>query len=205
MNTQPSLFTSAGSSSDANRLGATSEQLKRLDSDQVLREALLPHCRLKPGDVWEDPIAGHRVGVLDSTDPQHVKRALSGARTRLVIGDPPYNIAVGNAVSPALPKTGLGAYLEFSRAWITNALEMTDDDAHLYIWLGADYRGGFQPLPDVMILLRSFKELRPRNLITLRNQRGYGTQKTGCGSDKNSFITQKAILGSPLCTRTYLR
>ncbi len=120
---------------------------------------------------------GHRVGVLDSTDPQHVRHALDGSRSRLVIGDPPYNLVAGSAASSALPKTGVQAYLEFSRAWIANALETMEDDAHLYIWLGADYRDGFQPLPDVMILLRSFRELRPRNLITLRNQRGYGTQK----------------------------
>ena len=50
-------------------------------------------------------------------------------------------------------------------------------DAHLYIWTGADVRDGFQPLPDLMILLRAMKTLTPRNLVTLRNQRGYGTQK----------------------------
>ncbi len=46
----------------------------------------------------------------------------------------------------------------------------------MYIWLGADVRDHFQPFPDFMLLMRRFPELLPRNLITLRNQRGYGTQ-----------------------------
>ena len=29
-----------------------------------------------------------------------------------------------------------------------NALECLDLDAHLYVWIGTDYREGFQPLPD---------------------------------------------------------
>jgi site-specific DNA-methyltransferase (adenine-specific) len=56
-------------------------------------------------------------------------------------------------------------------------LAALDDDAHFYVWLGADYRGGFQPLPDFMILMREFRQVLPRNFITMRNQRGYGTQK----------------------------
>ena len=36
---------------------------------------------------------------------------------------------------------------------------------------------GFQPLPDFMIMMRSIKDLKARSFITLRNQRGYGTQK----------------------------
>jgi site-specific DNA-methyltransferase (adenine-specific) len=43
--------------------------------------------------------------------------------------------------------------------------------------MGADYKDDFQPLPDFMVLMREFQPgVRPRNLITLRNQRGYGTQ-----------------------------
>lgn len=52
-----------------------------------------------------------------------------------------------------------------------------DECAHLYIWIGADYKDNFQPLPDFMIMMREFDEIKPKNFITLRNQRGYGTQK----------------------------
>jgi site-specific DNA-methyltransferase (adenine-specific) len=42
--------------------------------------------------------------------------------------------------------------------------------------MGADQNDGFQPLPDFMLMMRE-QPLRPRSFITMRNQRGYGTQK----------------------------
>ena len=45
------------------------EPLLRLDSDIEIRKDLLPHCRLRPGDIWKDPVRGHKVGVLDATCP----------------------------------------------------------------------------------------------------------------------------------------
>jgi len=134
-------------------------------------------CRLRYGEIWEDPIKGHRVGVLDATKREDVKKIMKKEKTVLIINDPPYNVKVGNANTENLFKWKLKDYLEFSEKWIKNALEIMDKDAHLYIWLGADYKDDFQPLPDFMILMRRFKELKPRNFITLRNQRGYGTQK----------------------------
>jgi site-specific DNA-methyltransferase (adenine-specific) len=60
---------------------------------------------------------------------------------------------------------------------VKNTVGILDEDAHLYIWLGLDYREHFQPLPDFIIMMRGFKDLKPKNIITLRNQRGYGTQR----------------------------
>jgi site-specific DNA-methyltransferase (adenine-specific) len=102
---------------------------------------------------------------------------MAGERAQLVVNDPPYNVEVGNANTSNLFKIGLAEYLEFSREWVRNAIEAMDNDAHLYIWMGADYKDGFQPLPDFMVMMRAFEELRPRNLITVRKQRGYGTQR----------------------------
>ena len=45
----------------------------------------------------------------------------------------------------------------------------------MYIWLGADQNDGFQPLPDFMIMMRQ-KPFSSRSFLTMRNQRGYGTQ-----------------------------
>jgi site-specific DNA-methyltransferase (adenine-specific) len=42
--------------------------------------------------------------------------------------------------------------------------------------MGADQNEGFQPLPDFMLMMRK-TGFRPRSFITMRNQRGYGTQK----------------------------
>jgi DNA modification methylase len=154
----------------------TTERLSRLDTDKELRKKILPYCRLEEGGIWEDG-SGHKVGVLDATDPGNVDKIVSNSKPSLVINDPPYNVIVGNANTKNLFKIDHQDYLDFSRKWVNNALRILNNDAHLYIWLGADYKDGFKPLPDFMIMMRDFKELNPRNYITLRNQRGYGTQK----------------------------
>ncbi len=154
-----------------------SEQLPRIDSHPELRRRLQPLCRLSPGEIWTDPVRGHKIGVLDATDKQHVAKMFEGQKAKLLINDPPYNIKVGNTNTPHLFKTDLEQYLDFSRQWIRSALEILDTDSHFYVWLGADYKNNFQPLPDFMLLMREFPQLKARNFITLRNQRGYGTQK----------------------------
>jgi site-specific DNA-methyltransferase (adenine-specific) len=166
-----------GLSGDGKIEGVTAERLKRLDFHSALRREVLPLCRLKAGEVWEDPVRGHRVGVLDATDHEHIAALTGGKRVRLVVNDPPYNIAVGGANTANLSKQSLEEYLDFSRKWVVNAIDVLADDAHLYLWIGADYKDGLQPLPDFIILMRDFQELTVRNLITMRNQRGYGTQK----------------------------
>jgi site-specific DNA-methyltransferase (adenine-specific) len=156
--------------------GPSIERLPRLDVHPELRARLLPLCRLQVGDVWQDPINGHRVGVLDATSRADVHKMMDGERTPLMINDPPYNVRVGNANTMNLSKMELDEYLDFSRRWVRNALEVLDERAHFYVWIAADYTDNFQPLPD-FIMMREFQELRPRNFITMRNQRGYGTQK----------------------------
>lgn len=153
------------------------EQLPRLDTHPQLRPKLLPYCRLQPGEIWEDPIAGHRVGVLDATNSATGQLLLDGKQAALLINDPPYNIRVGQANTPQLAQQKLADYLDFSRRWVENALATMAANAHFYVWLGADVRNHFQPLPDFMLLLRQYPTLQPRNFITLRNQRGYGTQQ----------------------------
>ncbi|HNR38154.1 MAG TPA: site-specific DNA-methyltransferase [Acidobacteriota bacterium] len=154
----------------------TTERLRRLDTDAALRRRIRPLCRLAPGGVWEDPVRGHRVGVLDAACGADVAQIMGDGRARLVIADPPYNLKLSGRRSGALGKRSLAAYLEFSRRWVEQAAVMTADDAHLYVWLGADWRDGFQPLPDFMLLMREQSGFVPRNFITLRNQRGYGTR-----------------------------
>ena len=153
----------------------TRELLPRLDTNPI-RERLLPYCRLTCGKVWEDPVRGHRVGVLDAARAGDMEKLAAGARIDCLIADPPYNIPVGGKQSEALFHTESASYLAFSERWIEAGLAVLAADAHFYLWLGADVRDGFQPLPDVMLLLRRYPTLHPRNFITVRNQRGYGTQ-----------------------------
>jgi len=155
----------------------TKERLGRLDIHDEFREEVLSLCRLRYGEIWVDPIKGHKVGVLDATKMEDVVKIMGKEKVKLIINDPPYNIAVGNVSTRNLFKMELGKYIEFSKEWVKNVLVIMDKDAHLYIWIGTDYKDNFQPLPDFIIMMRGFEELKPRNFITLRNQRGYGTQK----------------------------
>lgn len=155
----------------------TREQMPRLDIDADIRRRIMPHCRLRPGDIWKDDVTGHRVGVLDATSKSDVDSILGSERPELVVADPPYNFAVGNGRSMSLRKRCIDDYLSFCRQWVANAAACMSDDAHFYVWIGADYRNGFQPLADFIILMRSFDQLEPRNFISLRSQRGYGSQK----------------------------
>ncbi len=157
--------------------GQARETLGRVDADPALHQKLLGYCRLRAGQVWYDPVKGHRVGVLDATNAEHLASILGGDRPALLVNDPPYNVAVGNANTNSLSKMGLAAYMNFSRRWVENCIQIMGENAHFYVWLGADVRDNFQPLPDFMIMMREFPQLTPRNFITLRNQRGYGTPK----------------------------
>lgn len=153
------------------------EPLPRLDSDTEIRQNLLPYCRLKPGDIWEDTVRGHKVGVLDATATGEVSELMGDKTAKLAVNDPPYNVSVGNKTTQNLNKRNLAEYIGFSRNWVRNTIDILDENAHFYAWLGADQRDNFQPLPDFMLMMREFEALKARSFITMRNQRGYGTQK----------------------------
>lgn len=152
------------------------EPFGRLDVDAELRERLLPFCRLKSGEVWEDRVRGHRVGVLDATSQSDVLKLFGAEKVTLAVQDPPYNGAVGNKNTGNLFKMILSEYMSFSQKWIENTLTVLSENASFYVWLGADQKEHFQPLSDFM-MMRNYPELTSRSFITMRNQRGYGTQK----------------------------
>jgi len=155
----------------------TTEKLTRLDIDENLRKKILPFCKLKYGEIWNDPKGKHKIGVLDATISEDVKKLFGREKVQLVINDPPYNIVVGSANTQNLSKIKINDYIEFSKKWVANVISILDKDASLYIWLGADQNDGLQPLPEFILMMREFKEIKIRNFITMRNQRGYGTQK----------------------------
>ena len=143
--------------------------LPRIDEQPDIRSRLLPLCRLKPGAVWIDATSGHRVACIDATDTAAVSSLMDNRRARLAIQDPPYNLV-------AFERRRISDYIDWSRRWVTNTLGALESDSSFYVWLGADQRDHFQPLPDFMILMREFP-IQARSFITVRNQRGYGTQK----------------------------
>jgi len=144
--------------------------LARLDEESELRNRLLRHCRLRVGDVWQDPLRGHRVGCLDAANPSDVAKLTDSSKVSLAVQDPPYNLV-------AFPKKTIAEYVNWSQEWVRATESVMLADSSLYVWLGADQNDGFQPLPDFMVMMRSLGTFSPRAFITMRNQRGYGTQK----------------------------
>ena len=153
------------------------EELPRLDSDNSLKEKILPFCRLKNGGIWEDPVSGHRVGVLDACRISDVDKIMNSEKTDLLINDPPYNIEVGNKNTDNLFKDNTDAYIDYSKKWLDSADHISSENSYHYIWLGADQKNNFSPLPEFMLLMKVFDAWKSKSFITLRNQRGYGTQK----------------------------
>ncbi|MFC1479274.1 DNA methyltransferase [Planctomycetota bacterium] len=153
----------------------TKEKLERIDLNSKTRQKILPFCRLKHGEIWEDPVKGHRIGVLDAASYDDIKEIAGRKKARCIINDPPYNFTVGNRKTHALSKVPVEEYIAFGEEWVQNCIKSMKKDAHLYIWLGADIKDNFQPFPQFLLMMQGIKELRPRNFITLRNQRGFGT------------------------------
>jgi site-specific DNA-methyltransferase (adenine-specific) len=142
--------------------------LPRLDETAHLRSVLLPHCRLRPGEIWTDPVGKHKVGCIDAADRNQMATLAGSTPVSLAIQDPPYNLV-------AFGELPLAEYIDWCRRWARNTISHLDDPASFYVWLGADQNNGFQPLPDFMVMMREMG-LKSRSLITMRNQRGYGTQ-----------------------------
>lgn len=143
--------------------------LARLDSDKQLRQKLLPFCRLNPGEIWRDKLRGHRVGCLDAAERKDVSRLCDKTKATLAIHDLPYNFI-------AFEQRRVDDFIVWCRRVVENSASVLADDSSLYLWIGADQRSGFAPLPELMLMMRE-TGFRSRSFITVRNQRGYGTQK----------------------------
>ena len=144
--------------------------LPRLDENCEIRKNLLDECRLRPGQIWQDDQFGHRVGCLDAADSAQISKLHDGNLAKLAIHDPPYNLV-------AFDVRKLEEFIVWCQKWVKNSAVNLANHSSLYIWLGSDQKNAFQPLPDFMIMMRQFGDLRSRAFITMRNQRGYGTQK----------------------------
>jgi len=92
------------------------------------------------------------------------------SKATLAIHDPPYNLV-------AFERRSIDEYTAWCELWVGSTAASFEENASLYVWLGADQTCDFQPLPDFMVMMRRFEQFRARSFITMRNQRGYGTQK----------------------------
>lgn len=143
--------------------------LPRLEENEELKQKLLTFCRLNPGDIWIDPVSNHKVGCLDAANLSDIQKLMAGNLAELAVHDPPYNLV-------AFQARELSEYIQWCKKWVNNTWQILDENSAFYVWLGADQKNHFQPLPDFMIMMRE-TGFEPRSFITMRNQRGYGTQK----------------------------
>lgn len=147
----------------------TNFPLPRIDKDPELKKLLLPYCRFQIGDIWEDKIGKHIIACIDIADKNSLKKIMDGKEAVLSIQDPPYNFV-------AFKETNTVKFINWCEIWVKNIYSVLDTDAFFYVWLGADQKNGFSPLPEFMQMMKSVK-FKSKSFITLRNQRGYGTQK----------------------------
>ena len=144
-------------------------RLPRIDKDSELKGLLEKYSRFRPGDVWEDEKKGHKIACLDVSDEGAVEKLFEEEKASLSIQDPPYNLV-------AFDVRKLEDFIEWSQKWVELNYKILKDDASLYIWLGADQKNHFVPFADFVIMMRK-TPFASRSFITMRNQRGYGTQK----------------------------
>ncbi len=143
--------------------------LPRLDQNEEIRQRLLPYCRLKPGEVWPDQHNKHRIGCLDAAILTDVKKLCGKRRAVLAIHDLPYNFI-------AFKQRNVDEFIAWCKQVVNHTEAVQAADSSLYLWIGADQRAGFAPLPELMLMMRE-TPFDARSFITLRNQRGYGTQR----------------------------
>ncbi len=143
--------------------------LPRLDKDRELLKLLEKYCRLRPGEVWEDSVSGHRVGCIDCTNEDSVNKLLNGTKASLAVHDPPYNFVAFN-------KLNAEEFTRWSAKWIEIGRKSMKEDCSLYVWLGADQKHHYEPFPEFILMMKS-SGFKSKSFITMRNQRGYGTSK----------------------------
>jgi len=143
--------------------------LPRIDLDDELRDLLLPYSRFKKGKIWNDHLGKHKIGCLDAADPADLKKLFGADKAKLAVHDPPYNFI-------AFHESQSEEFANWCRIWIKNTYNILEKNSAMYIWLGADQNNNFQPLADFIIMMKD-SGFSSRSFITMRNQRGYGTQK----------------------------
>lgn len=122
------------------------------------------------GEVWCDPTGRHRVACIDATNPEYVAALMRQQKAVLAIHDPPYNLI-------AFEVREADSFVDWCERWVRLTTEYMTPHAAFYVWLGADQNAHFQPLPQFMLMMSRVDGLTSRSFITLRNQRGYGTQR----------------------------
>ncbi|PID56707.1 MAG: site-specific DNA-methyltransferase [Ignavibacteriae bacterium] len=143
--------------------------LPRIDKDPELKKLLLKYCRINSGEIWIDTHGKHKIGCFDSSESKNVFKIIETENPTLAVHDPPYNMI-------AFQKYSSKKFVEWSKKWIDLSYEVMSDNSSIYIWLGANQKSNFEPFPDFILMMKD-TGFKSKSFITMRNQRGYGTQK----------------------------
>ena len=144
-------------------------QIPRIDKDSELKKYLEKYCRLELGESWNDPEGKHKIGCFDCTDTKKVLNIINGDKAKLAVHDPPYNMI-------AFEMHSSETFIDWCKKWIAITDQVLDDNSSLYIWLGADQKNHFEPFAEFVMMMKD-SGFNSKSFITMRNQRGYGTQK----------------------------
>lgn len=97
--------------------------------------------KAKPGDIYQ--LGEHRLMCGDSTDPAAVAALMEGGTVKLLLTDPPYNVAVGTSKRPKSNHDNVQilndnmqetAFIEFLTKALKNADAVMEPGAAWYIW-----------------------------------------------------------------------
>ena len=143
--------------------------LPRIDKDDKLRNLLLPYCRFTDGTVWKDNLSKHKIACIDVENKIEVKKVFAKNKVKLSVQDPPYNFI-------AFTEKRNDDFIKWCEKWIQLNIELSQKDSSFYFWLGAKQDNHFEPFGSFIEMMKT-TELKSRSFITMRNQRGYGTQQ----------------------------
>lgn len=143
--------------------------IPRIDKDDELKKLLEPYCRLNLGDTWIDPEGKHKIGCFDSSQKENVLKIIDGEVPTLAVHDPPYNMI-------AFQKENPNVFVNWCKGWVKSTYEILAENSSLYVWLGADQKNHFEPFAEFIIMMKN-SGFESKSFITMRNQRGYGTQQ----------------------------
>ncbi len=143
--------------------------LPRIDKDKILEKLLLPYCRFREGTFWTDENGEHKIACVDVTNKEEIRNYFKKTKVNLSIQDPPYNFI-------AFTEKQNDEFVNWCKNWIDLNIEISGKNSSFYFWLGADQSKGFEPFGSFIEMMKNTK-LKSRSFITMRNQRGYGTQQ----------------------------
>lgn len=120
-----------------------------LDMEKELQKAQVTNIKL--GDIFK--LGAHTLICADSADPETVKKLVGENRIDVINIDYPYNVGIDYSAGLSGKKNYGGTindkksdteYKTFLTSILSNAMSVTNNDAHIFTWLDEKYIGMMQ-------------------------------------------------------------